>query len=192
MAQHDEKGKGAEPSLNQVVARIARAVLMLDPGSAAALRRGPLVGSGAAAFWKLTAEHAPGPAAKNEVGWGALIQAIAILTPKGTDPGRRPAHDPSVSMGAALHDARLSELRLARLLGAAKEMQRDLAVRLCRRLSGTDHGRFHLGTLARLILFGNEETNRKIAREFYSRAQAISKAERTSDDPNAKEASADA
>ena len=181
-----------EPSVNKTVSSLARAILHLDPGSASALRRGPLAGAGAAAFWKLAAEHAPGGATRNEAGWATLFQAIAILTPKGSEIHRRSAHDPAVPMGATLRDAEVSELRLARLLSAPNNVQRQLAVRLCRRLSGTDHGRFHLGTLASLILFGNEETSRRIARDYYSRARASERAERTSDGPNGQETSADA
>ena len=201
MAEHDvtkEPTREAteEPSLNKTASSLARAVLHLDPGSASALRRGPLAGAGAAAFWKLAAEHAPGGATRNEAGWATLFQAIAILTPKGSEhqseKHRRSAHDPAVPMGAALRDAEVSELRLARLLSAPNDVQRQLAVRLCRRLAGTDHGRFHLGTLASLILFGNEETERKIARDYYSRARANAIAERTSDGPNGQETSADA
>ena len=197
MPRHDEAQKATrqaedELSRGRVVSRLAWDIAKLDPGPAAALRRGPLAGAGAAAFWKLTAEHAPRAAARNESGWAALIQAIAILTPKGTEADRKPAHEPAIPMGAALYDAGVSKLRLARLLAAPKEIQRDLALRLCRRLSGTEHGRFHLGTLASLILFGKEETNRKIARDYYSRAQAKDRAKRASDEPNGPEASSDA
>ena len=177
-----------KPSLGQVAAKVATYIARLDPGSAAALRRGPLAGAGAAAFWKLAAKFAPG-AARDEEGWAALIQAIAILTPKGREADRRPAHDPTIPMGAALYDAGVSDLRLARLLGAPKEMRRDLAVRICRRLAATEHKRFHLRTLAELILFGSENTNRRIARDYY-RAEA--KAGRASDEPDGQEVSSDA
>ncbi len=162
MRQSDERRDASpqgtdEPSLNQIVPRLARAIARLDPGSAAALRRGPLAGAGAAAFWKLMAEHVARRAGRDEEGWAALFQAIAILTPKGAEAHRRSAHDRDIEMGTALCKAKVSELRLARLLGAPKETQRDLAVRLCRRLSGTEQSRFNLGTLARLIIFGEED-----------------------------------
>lgn len=180
------------PSLAQIVPRLAWAIARLDPGPAAALRRGPLSGAGTAAFWKLMAEHAPHRAANQEPHWAALLQAIAILTPKGAEADRRPVHEPAIPMGAALCDARVSELRLARLLGAPKDAQRDLAVRLCRRLSTTEHGRFHLRTLANLILCDDDETSRRIARDYYSRARAKDKAGQDSDEPDGQEASTDA
>ena len=96
-------------------------------------------------------------------------------------------------MGAALYKAGVSELRLARLLDAPREMRRDLTVRLCRRLAATEHKRFHLRTLAELILFGSEETNRRIARDYYrAEAEAGRKAGHTSDEPDGQEVSSDA
>ena len=198
-AEGDPSGNGqaAPPYLggsrpHQTAPWLAAYIAHLDPGSAAALRRGPLAGAGAAAFWKLAAEYAPG-AARDEEGWAALIQAIAILTPKGREADRRSAHDPTVPMGAALYEAGVSELRLARLLGAPKEMRRDLAVRACRRLAATEHKRFDLRTLAKLILFDNEKTNHRIARDYYrAEAQAGRRAGHSSDEPDEQEVSSDA
>ena len=198
----DETPKAAspatdEPRSKQAAPRLATYIANLNPGSAAALRRGPLAGAGAAAFWKLAAEHASSGAAQDETGWAALVQAIAILTPKGRETDRTPAHDPKVSMGAALYGAGVSELRLARLLNAPREMRRDLAVRLCRRLAATEHKRFDLRTLEKLILFDDDYTNhrddptnhRRIARDYY-RAEA--KAGRASDESNGQEVSSNA
>ena len=190
----DEAPKAAgpatdEPGPKRAAPRLATYIANLDPGSAAALRRGPLAGAGAAAFWKLTAEHASSGADRDAGGWAALLQAIAILTPKGRETDRTSAHDPKVPMGAALHEAGISELRLARLLGAPREMRRDLALRLCRRLAATEHKRFNLRTLEELILFGGDQTNHKIARDYY-RAEA--KTRRASDESDGQEVSSDA
>ena len=159
-------------SLGQVVSRLAGEIARLDPGSAAALRRGPLSGAGAAAFWKLMATHQPGT--NDEADWATLIQGIAILTPKGTDLNKKSAHEYRFPMGTVLHQAECSELRLARLLNAPKEMRRDLAIRMCRRLSRTEYNRFNLETLARFILYANDDTDRRIARDYY-RTDAESK-----------------
>ena len=166
-------GKQAEThSFGQVISGLAGEISRLTPGPAAALRRGPLSGAGAAAFWQLMATHQPGT--NDEAGWAALVQGIAILTPKGTDPNKKSAHEYRFPMGSVLSKAEFSELRLARLLNAPKEMRRDLAVRLCRRLSRTEHNRFNLETLARFILFADDETDRRIARDYY-RTDAESK-----------------
>ena len=190
----DETPKAAspatdEPRSKQAAPWLATYIANLDPGSAAALRRGPLAGAGAAAFWKLAAEHASSGAVWDETGWAALVRAIAILTPKGRETGRTPAHDPKISMGAALYGAGVSELRLARLLNAPREMRRDLAIRLCRRLAATEHKRFDLRTLGKLILFDDDHTNHEIARDYY-RAEA--KAGRASDESSGQEVSSNA
>ena len=162
------------PSTGQTVARLAREIVELDPGSAAALRRGLQDGAGAAAFWKLMARDPARELRRDEEdGWSVLIQAIAILTPKGKrneDGPRLSPHDPHVPMGAALHDAGVSELRLARLLTARPSMRRILTVRLCRRLAAADQRRFDLKTLANFIRYGGD-AGRRIAKEYY-RAQA--------------------
>lgn len=162
-------------TIGETVARLAVEIAVLDPGAAAALRRGPQSGAGAAAFWKLLSRHGPDRELdrRQEDGWGTLIQAIAILTPKGGNRDGAPkdcAHDPGIPMGAALHDAKVSELRLARLLTAPEQMRRTLTVRLCRRLAAADQRRFDLRTLARFVLSGGD-AGRHIARDYY-RAQA--------------------
>ena len=178
---HDED-RGPTPEVyasltpGQIVARLAREIAVLDPGSAAALRRGPQNGAGAAAFWKLLATYGPALEIEGdrEKGWAVLIQAITILTPK----GRRveggpslPVHDPKIPMGTAVHDAGVSEIRLARLLTAPQTMRRTLSVRLCRRLAAAEQRRFDLRTLANFILHGNDVAGRRIAKDYY-RAQA--------------------
>ena len=160
-------------AFGQTVARLAQEIAALEPGPASALRRGPQHGAGAAAFWKLLAKYSPDyELDHDEEGWSALVQAIAILTPKGRSTGsatKEPAHDPLTAMGAALHDAGVSELRLARMLIAPERTRRTLVVRLCRRLAVADQRRFDLRTLARFILYG-QDAGRRIAREYY-RAQ---------------------
>ena len=161
-------------TMGQTVARLAQEIAALEPGPAAALRRGPQHGAGAAAFWKLLARYGPDHELdrNREDGWSTLVQAMAILTPKGRSSGnatKEPAHDPRTAMGTALHDAGVSELRLARLLTAPERTRRTLVVRLCRRLAASDQLRFDLRTLARFILYGRD-AGRRIARDYY-RAQ---------------------
>ena len=167
--EHRKATTGAQGprSLPDVIPKIALEIARLEPGPAAALRRGPLVGAGAAAYWRLLAWYNPVGGVRNESGWAALIQAIAILTPKGRDPAKPPAHDYSRSMGQALHDAGLSDLRLARLLSATPGLRPELTVRTCRRLAGSEFGRFNLVTLGQFVLFGDERAARRIARDYY-------------------------
>ena len=182
MPREDTRSPEGAPTarnLREVVPKIAFEIARLDPGSAAALRRGPYKGAGAAAFWKLLASRDLVGAAHSGERWAALIQAIAILTPKGRDSERQSAHDYSLSMGRALWEAGFSELRLARLLSAAPRLRPEVAVRTCRRLAAGEFNRFNLVTLGDFILFGRDRTDRRIARDYY---RAHADAERASQD----------
>ena len=182
--QHDgghASASGATEILRpgQIVAGLAREIAVLDPGSAAALRRGPQNGAGAAAFWKLLATYDPTDQLRGdrEEGWGVLMQAIAILTPKGMrdeDGPNLSVHDPHMPMGTAMQKAGVSEVRLARLLTAPLTMRRTLTVRLCRRLAATEEHRFDLKTLASFTLYGGDYAGRRIAKEYY-RAEALAR-----------------
>lgn len=152
-------------SLKRVIPDLARRIATLDPGPAAALRRGPLNSAGAPAFWKLLARYS---LHGGERRWAALIQAIAILTPKGRKPGKHSAHQGAPSMGEALHGAGVSELRLARLLAAPPAQRPELVVRTCRRLARTDFKRFNLVALGQFVLSSDStHAARRIARDYY-------------------------
>ncbi len=171
----EARGTPLTRNTKDVIPAISKAIARLDPGPAAALRHGPLNGAGAAAFWKLLAEYSPVGAVCRESAWAAVIQAIAVLTPKGRDPGKQPAHDYALQMGRALFKAKVSELRLARLLAARPVLRRELAVRVCRRLAATGPNRFNLVTLADFVLSANaDSTARRIARDYY-RADAAAR-----------------
>ena len=180
----------AKPSFPERVARIAARIAHLDPGSAAALRRGPRAGAGAAAFWQIMASHAPAGLVHDEAAWASVLQAIAILTPKGADTNRKSAHAPAIPMGVALRDAGITDLRLAALLNARGPRRAAHVVRVCRRLARTEQCRFDLTTLARLILYDSDDTTRRIAREYYTHTR--SQPHHEPDTTRRQEASADA
>ncbi len=154
------------PDLNLLIPRIAMDIAMLERGLLAELRRGPLNGAGSVAFWKLVAKYEiPNYQEKN---WAVLTQAIAILTPRGEISTKKSAHDPNFSMGRALNQAKFSDLRIARLLSARRDMRLEILIRSCRRLVAEKCNIFDLRTLAKFILFQKVKTDQQIAREFYS------------------------
>ena len=76
------------------------------------------------------------------------------------------------SMGKALFEAHVSELRLARLLAAPPNQRPEFVVRTCRRLAGTEVNRFNLVTLGQFVLSGDnthaaQRAARRIARDYY-------------------------
>ena len=172
------RGNGDDPpgipaDASEIAPRLAAKVAALDSGSAAALRRGPLAGAGAAAFRGLLEEHG---IASRPRAWAAVVQAIAILTPAGGESGRGPhAHNPRQPMGAAMFRAGVSEPRLARLLASRGASRRDMLVRLCRglaatrdrRSTGPDPRRFDMRTLGWFAIHESEEADRRIAAAYY-------------------------
>lgn len=160
------------PNIRATVVRLAGQISGLDPGPAASLRRDPLAGSGSAAFWHLLARNGIAANRRMERRWAAVIQAIAILTPKGgtSDAPKPSAHNGGNPMGTALQDAGVSGQRLARLLAARGKTRRELVIRTCRRLAAKESVRFDLRTLAEFVLFEEEEAARWIARKYYTAA----------------------
>lgn len=151
--------------LKKIVPSIAASIAVLDSGLLAALRRGPLEDGGSVAFWQLMAKYQIPE--YQERRWAVLIQAIAILTPKGERSLDRSPHNPKKGLGVALYNANFSELRLARLLSARQDMRLDLTVRACRRLAACNCNEFDIITLAKLILFDDDYNEHKIAREYF-------------------------
>ncbi len=153
-------------TLKQIVPEIAKIVAKLGSGPAAELRRGPTSGAGVAAYWRIAAEY------DFEISdriMPKLVQIVAILTPKGNI-GERPffsAHNPKVPMGQALCNAGISELRLSRFLDTPKPMRPDSAVRISRRLSGSEQAQFDLITLAHFLYSNRDGTAERIARDYY-------------------------
>ena len=166
---------GPRTDIRFTIPKLAGQVARLAPGPAAALRRGRIAEVGNPAFWQLMAEHAPDAIGDRLRRWAVIMQAIAILTPKGRALEKRSAHDASNPMGAALFEAGISELRLARLLSARGEMRRDLVIRSCRRMSAKGAIQFDLRTLGTLILSDEDNAARWIARTYYSAAASAQK-----------------
>ncbi|MDE2773654.1 MAG: hypothetical protein OXI46_08105 [Gemmatimonadota bacterium] len=163
--------EGRSADVGSTVVRVAAQIARLEPGPAAALRRGPLESEGSAAFWQLMADHGIEGRGVELARWGAIVQAVAILTPRGREEDKPSAHDAGKPMGEVLHEEKISDLRLARLLSARGAMRRDLTVRTCRRLAAGAPVRFDLRTLAKFILWENDPSqSRWIARHYYRTA----------------------
>ena len=154
-------------SLEEAVPGIALDIARLDPGPAAALRRGPHFGAGSAAMWRLLARHNPIGADRNPSGWASLIQSLAILTARGRSRDKLTAHEPTMTVGRALEESGFSESRLARLLSARGRTRQEAAVRMCRRLEKGHRNRIDGISLARFVLHQDDATDSTIAREYY-------------------------
>lgn len=88
---------------------IAAALAATDPGGKAEARR--MDDAGAPVFWRQVARLDLAPA--EEPVWLAYTRMVALLTPASATTS---VHDPKRPLGAVLHEAGVSEQRLARLL----------------------------------------------------------------------------
>ena len=150
------------------IASIASSIAHLGSGPLAALRRGPLEGAGCAAFWQIMASHRIEATDRGLKVWAAIVQAIAILTPRGRAEGKLSAHNPGIKLGSALCEAGISDLRLARLLSSKGAMRQELMIRQCRRLAASGNVRFDMFNLARFLLFErSDRPAQKIAESYY-------------------------
>ncbi|QPC44969.1 type I-E CRISPR-associated protein Cse2/CasB [Kaustia mangrovi] len=176
----DERAE-PESRFDRTVDTLAREIAGLAPGPLAQLRRGALREAGSAAFWTLYVHNDLAALGGGEEGWATVMQGMAIMTPTGRSARKLPAHDRTRPPGRQLasggdpdwwsgrgegHPA-FSELRLARLLNARGAVRRDLALRACRMLASRE-ARIDWRQMARLILYANEETTRRIAHDFYA------------------------
>lgn len=167
--------------LDATIAALAADIARLDPGPLAQLRRGALHGAGAPAFWMLLARHRLTAVRTSLDDWAAVMQGMAVMTPRGNDRQKASPHHPGNPLGRMLATggdpewgrgrearAEFSELRLARLLEAGGPARRDLALRACRML-GRHGTRIDWAEMARLILFADRsgQVARRVARSYY-------------------------
>ena len=186
---------------NRLAFDIAQALHRMGTGDLAVLRRAGDP-TAAPAFWRLAARH--DDLARGPDRWGPIVQALAVLTPKGA-PENRPArragdHDraaliePARRLGEALCDAcdpawheapsprpLLSERRLAQLLAARGATRRTLLLRAVRALAARRDPRHGLdvGDLAWAFLHAGDPG--RIAGPYYRR---LDRAGRGADTPD--------
>lgn len=159
----------------------------LGSGEMAALRR--LEADAAApAYWRLAARH---PVLERRLDlWAPVVQALALLMPKGPPEARGDLHDPARPLGMALCDGgqrhwasdgdprpALSEQRLARLLAARGRQRQTLMLRALRMLAtrrDPDRG-IDVGDLAWRFLDADPQ---RLAAPYYKR---LDRAERAAD-----------
>ena len=160
----------------------------LSAGLLAELRRST-ASAIAPAFWSIVS--AAERAANREIGarpepWKIVVQAIAILTPKGDrrtaedTTSRGSAHHSGASLGKALFlmgesdrtRPGYAESRLSRLLSARANQFDTLLLRACRSLAANDQP-VNCGELARLILARDpqhpsfDQRRQQVARDYY-------------------------
>lgn len=135
---------------------IAAALAAADPGGKAEARR--MDGAGSPVFWRQGARLHLSPA--EEPVWLAYARMVALLTPASATTS---VHDPKRPLGAVLHEAGVSEQRLARLVALRGPARLEALERMIRGISRA-RPRLDLVSLARAA-FGRDGND--IARSYY-------------------------
>ena len=158
---------------------LAAAMRHLANGEMATLRRlGPE--AAAPAYWRLAARHVALDHGRDR--WAPIVQALAILMPKGP-PGERPElHDGLRPLGMALCDGGdpgwpgegavrpcISERRLAQLLAARGAQRRTLLIRAARALAARRDPRMGVNVTDLAWAFLNPTNAGAIAGPYYRR-----------------------
>lgn len=180
---------------------IAGFMKVFGTGEMAALRR--LDGNAAVpAYWRLAARHDILHADREA--WAPIVQALAILTPKGQPENRRDLHDSKRKLGMAFCDGgtldwpgglapgtsprpMISEQRLAQLLAARGSQRSVLMLRAVRALAASRDAAVgvDVGDLAWRFLDPDPE---KLAAHYYARldrAERAAKVDPTKRTPDA-------
>lgn len=187
-------------TLDRRIEKICFDLAGLDPGPLAELRRMDSTSAsyGAPFFWRLCARYELGRGQSFEQTWAQIIQALAILTPKGRDEHKCSRHAKQFGLGRVLCDGAdpgwpndktnpksvYSEARFAQLLGSSGETRIDLVLRTARFLAARlpPDAAFDCTDIARLLLYPDDPgVGRKLARDYYTRLDG---ARRTDADDN--------
>lgn len=154
------------PSLGSTIGKLATAMLRLDPGELARLRRMQTNGPGELAFWRLAVEFS----LRTDDRGLQLVRILALLAPKGDPASRSSFHDfERRSLGAALADARYSEARLARFLELPFDKRGEALERMARLLRAKRVLPVNCLDIACLLLSDDVKHPRKLAQDYYRR-----------------------
>lgn len=175
------------PTLRETVRCLSEALLGLDPGPLAELRRMDPDGAGPPAYWGLAGKC--GFLDRNPADWMRVVCLMALLAPKGERQTGDRLHDGGRPLGLTLCDGGvsdwprdgesprpfLSERRLARLLVLRGEQRGPALERVVRMLAASrDRGQgLDCVALAALVLMEPDaKTLRRLAQDYYRRLDA--------------------
>lgn len=201
MQMLEDKSQMPSLKLDLQIENICRDLSKLDPGPLAELRRMDSTSDqyGAPYFWRLCARYGLPRGDTEENTWAQIVQALAILTPKGRDEEKQKRHNKKNGLGRVLCDGAdtrwpddtnnprpvYSEARLAQLLGSSGETRVDLVLRLARLLAARlpPDTAFDCTDIARLLLYPDDpNVRRRIARDYYARFDGPRGSETDNDD----------
>lgn len=174
----------AMADLKTLTSRLAQAMLDLDSGDLARLRRMNIPGPGDKAFWRLAQTCSFIDLGRTEA-WMLFVKILAILSPKGDSKTRNKLHDPLRRFGAVLCDGGdqnwqmqtekdkpvLSERRLAQFIALPFQRRGAALERLARQLAANRTATNGINCLdIAYLLFSNDARHlQTLAQTYYKR-----------------------
>ncbi|MCX7342005.1 MAG: hypothetical protein NT037_16105 [Hyphomicrobiales bacterium] len=164
------------PTLKDAIFNLALAIVQLETGPLARLRRMKVDGPGEADFWKLALNQQV--RLRTDESGLMLVHLMALLTPKG-EPGGKRLHDTKTPFGQALATAGYPETRLLRFLARPFAARADELETMVRWLAAKGHDGVNCVDLACLLWSNDVTPTRNLARHYFD---TIRKLTNTKDD----------
>lgn len=150
-------------SLRETVWQLAQALVRLDTGPLARLRRMDVDGPGEGDFWKL----ASALDLKCPEDWLVPVRLMALITPKGQPGEGKRLHEPKTALGAALADAKYPERRLNQFLALPHDRRAEALERMVRWMAAKGHNGVNCTDICALLFSDGPEPARRLAETYY-------------------------
>ncbi|SIR19017.1 hypothetical protein SAMN05880582_107181 [Rhizobium sp. RU20A] len=159
----DEDRTDASPKTT--TAALVGALMRLDPGSVARLRRMDPLGPGEIAFWQLATEKQH-PVSGDARGI-QFVKILALLTPRGEVRSRAPFHRLDQPLGKVLAEAGFSEKRLASFMALPFDWRGEALERIARFLFANMSNGVNCDDIRNLLLIDDVWPLRRLANTYY-------------------------
>lgn len=163
MSMNDVRDDGN--TLGDTIGELAAAMLRLEPGKLAGLRRMKTDGPGEAVFWHLATRFGLRTDDKGLL----LVKLMALLAPRGAVGGRPPFHSFKAHLGEVLLISGYSEARLARFLALPFDRRAEGLEAIVRFIAGKGvKGGVDCSEIASLLFYDDVKNTRRLARRYYN------------------------
>lgn len=163
------------------VATLAGAMMKLDPGALARLRRMDVDGPGELDFWKLAAAQD----LRSDAAGLRFVRILALLAPRGEIAHRIPFHNFDRPLGLALAETGFSEARLARFIALPFERRGETLESIARFLHASDKTvkDVDCSDIGRLLFFDDTGPVRRLAATYYKKIDQMAADQLKGDTP---------
>lgn len=157
--------------LKSAVAGLVGAMVKLDPGQLARLRRMDIDGPGALEFWQLAANE-PFRLPGNSTGM-RFVRILALLAPRGEVTARAPFHRLGEPLGKVLAAAEFSEKRLASFMALPFARRGEALEGIARFISRKMENGVNCVDIRQLLFVDDVWPLRRLANTYYIASDRI-------------------